>query len=161
MSSNKKQREVYVGNLTIGVVADVMLRELFNGALAHLVPDPIANPPVVNAQLDPSGRLQQPPPICQRLSPPPLLATGRQRAAPCISSNFQNSALKQVAGPLSIRALTGGQPQIAEGSVEPWSQVLPVRHAIWKSPKVPANPVCKQCGIQEHHACSACFCCLN
>ncbi|KAK9825489.1 hypothetical protein WJX74_001008 [Apatococcus lobatus] len=56
LSSNKKQREVYVGNLTIGVVADVMLRELFNGALAHLVPDPVANPPVVNAQLDPSGR---------------------------------------------------------------------------------------------------------
>ena len=55
LSSNKKQREVYVGNLTIGVVADVMLRELFNGALAHLVPDPVANPPVVNAQLDPSG----------------------------------------------------------------------------------------------------------
>eukprot|EP00884_Botryococcus_braunii_P021068 jgi/Botrbrau1/7645/Bobra.0159s0089.4 len=54
--STKKQREVYVGNLTIGVVTDVMLRELFNGALSHLVPDPITNPPVVNAQLDPSGR---------------------------------------------------------------------------------------------------------
>jgi splicing factor U2AF 65 kDa subunit len=53
--STKKQREVYVGNLTIGVVTDVMLRELFNGALSHLVPDPVANPPVVNAQLDPSG----------------------------------------------------------------------------------------------------------
>ncbi|KAK9824055.1 hypothetical protein WJX72_007388 [[Myrmecia] bisecta] len=54
--SNKKQREVYVGNLTIGVVNDLMLRELFNGALSHLVPDPVANPPVVSAQLDPSGR---------------------------------------------------------------------------------------------------------
>jgi splicing factor U2AF 65 kDa subunit len=53
--ANKKQREVYVGNLTIGVVTDVMLRELFNGALAHLVPDPISNPPVVTASLDPSG----------------------------------------------------------------------------------------------------------
>jgi splicing factor U2AF 65 kDa subunit len=53
--STKKQREVYVGNLTIGVVTDVMLRELFNGALSHLVPDPVTNPPVVNAQLDPSG----------------------------------------------------------------------------------------------------------
>ncbi len=34
--SNKKQREVYVGNLTIGVVTDIMLRDLFNSSLAHL-----------------------------------------------------------------------------------------------------------------------------
>ena len=32
-----------------------MLRDLFNGALAHLVQDPAANPPVVTAALDPSG----------------------------------------------------------------------------------------------------------
>ena len=44
-----------MGNLTIGVVTDNHLRELFNGALAHLVPDSVANPPVVSAQLDPSG----------------------------------------------------------------------------------------------------------
>ena len=56
--SNKKQREIYVGNLTIGVVTDTMLRDLFNGALAHLVPDPVANPPVINAALDPSGMQQ-------------------------------------------------------------------------------------------------------
>ena len=55
--SNKKQREIYVGNLTIGVVTDTMLRDLFNGALAHLVPDPVANPPVINAALDPSGKI--------------------------------------------------------------------------------------------------------
>jgi hypothetical protein len=48
MMSNKKQREVYVGNLTIGVVNDVMLRDLFNGALSHLVADPHVNPPVVS-----------------------------------------------------------------------------------------------------------------
>lgn len=54
--SNKKQREVYVGNLTIGVVNEQMLRELFNGALSTLVPDPNTNPPVVNCQLDPTGR---------------------------------------------------------------------------------------------------------
>ena len=53
--SGKKQREVYVGNLTIGAVTDNMLRELFNGALAHLVIDPVNNPAVVNASLDPSG----------------------------------------------------------------------------------------------------------
>ena len=51
----KKQREVYVGNLTIGSVNDVMLRELFNGALAHLMPDAATNPPVVNVAMDPSG----------------------------------------------------------------------------------------------------------
>ena len=55
MVTGRKQREVYVGNLTIGVVTDIMLKELFSGALAHLVPDPVGNPPVVNAQLDPSG----------------------------------------------------------------------------------------------------------
>ncbi len=54
-SGNKKQREIYVGNLTVGVVSAEMLRDLFNGALAHLVQDPAANPPVVTAALDPSG----------------------------------------------------------------------------------------------------------
>ncbi len=54
-ASGKKQREVYVGNLTIGAVTDVMLRELFNGALAHLMPDPQLNPPVINVGMDPSG----------------------------------------------------------------------------------------------------------
>lgn len=34
----------------------MMLRELFNGALSSLVPDPQTNPPVVNCQLDPTGR---------------------------------------------------------------------------------------------------------
>lgn len=48
-----------MGNLTIGVVTDVHLKELFNGALSHLVPDPLANPPVVSAQLDPSGTIQR------------------------------------------------------------------------------------------------------
>jgi hypothetical protein len=55
LTAQKKQREVYVGNLTIGVVTDNHLKELFNGALSHLVPDPHSNPPVVSAQLDPSG----------------------------------------------------------------------------------------------------------
>lgn len=37
MAANKKQREVYVGNLVIGSITDLMLRELFNAALAHFV----------------------------------------------------------------------------------------------------------------------------
>ncbi|GMH45146.1 hypothetical protein BSKO_13103 [Bryopsis sp. KO-2023] len=56
MIANKKQREVYVGNLTIGVVTADMLRELFNGALSSLVPDPVTNPPVVSVAMDASGR---------------------------------------------------------------------------------------------------------
>ena len=51
----KKQREVYVGNLAIGVVNEVTLREMFNAALAGLVPDPVTNPPVANVNIDPSG----------------------------------------------------------------------------------------------------------
>ena len=57
LTAQKKQREVYVGNLTIGVVTDVHLKELFNAALSHLVPDPAAAPPVLSAQLDPSGQI--------------------------------------------------------------------------------------------------------
>ena len=56
MAANKKQREVYVGNLAIGAVNDVMLRELFNAALAQFVPDPVTNPPVVSVTMDGSGR---------------------------------------------------------------------------------------------------------
>lgn len=40
MAANKKQREVYVGNLVIGGITDLMLRELFNAALAHFVAGP-------------------------------------------------------------------------------------------------------------------------
>ena len=64
----KKQREVYVGNLTIGSVNDVMLRELFNGALAHLMPDAATNPPVVNVAMDPSGA------FIHCACPPPCIA---------------------------------------------------------------------------------------
>ena len=64
MMSNKKQREVYVGNLTIGVVNDVMLRDLFNGALSHLVADPHINPPVVSTSMDPSGEASAVAPCC-------------------------------------------------------------------------------------------------
>lgn len=45
-----------MGNLNIGAVSDQMMRELFNGALSHLVPDPVTNPPVVSVRLDASGR---------------------------------------------------------------------------------------------------------
>eukprot|EP00892_Ulva_mutabilis_P012560 jgi/Ulvmu1/9677/UM055_0015.1 len=56
MAANKKQREVYVGNLVIGQISDLMLRELFNAALAHFVADPVTRPPVVSVTMDGSGR---------------------------------------------------------------------------------------------------------
>jgi hypothetical protein len=56
MAANKKQREVYVGNLAIGAVSELMLRELFNAALAHFVADPVTRPPVVSTTMDGSGR---------------------------------------------------------------------------------------------------------
>ncbi|KAK3234828.1 hypothetical protein CYMTET_54935 [Cymbomonas tetramitiformis] len=56
LSSGKKQREVYVGNLTVGLVQAQMLRELCNGALAPLCPDAATNPPVVNVSMDSEGK---------------------------------------------------------------------------------------------------------
>eukprot|EP00983_Pelagomonas_calceolata_P027707 870107-Pelagomonas_calceolata.AAC.3 len=34
---NKKQRELYIGNLAVGIVHGEMLRELFNAVLGHMV----------------------------------------------------------------------------------------------------------------------------
>lgn len=52
----RKSREVYAGNLSIGSVTSEMLAELFNAALAGMVPDPIREPPVVGVKMDVSGR---------------------------------------------------------------------------------------------------------
>jgi splicing factor U2AF 65 kDa subunit len=53
---DRKQREIYVGNLAIGLVDKKVLEELFNQALAHLVPDPVNAPPVYNINFDSQGR---------------------------------------------------------------------------------------------------------
>lgn len=55
-TAGKKQRELYVGNLTIGLVTSKLLQELFDGALHMLVPDPEHYPPTVIAQVDPMGK---------------------------------------------------------------------------------------------------------
>lgn len=47
-AGGKKTREVYVGNLAIGMVTDQMLREFFNTAMAGLSPDAATQPSVVN-----------------------------------------------------------------------------------------------------------------
>ncbi|GFR47985.1 hypothetical protein Agub_g9809 [Astrephomene gubernaculifera] len=52
---DRKSREIYVGNLAIGVVTADMLKELFNTILANQVPDPTNAPPVVNVNLDSSA----------------------------------------------------------------------------------------------------------
>ncbi|GLI61296.1 hypothetical protein VaNZ11_003650 [Volvox africanus] len=51
-TADRKAREIYVGNLAIGVVTSDMLKELFNTILANQVPDPANAPPVVNVNLD-------------------------------------------------------------------------------------------------------------
>lgn len=49
-NGGKKTRELYVGNLAIGMVSEQMLREFFNTALANLAPEAAASgqPMVVN-----------------------------------------------------------------------------------------------------------------
>eukprot|EP00959_Pyramimonas_sp_CCMP1952_P076656 1602034-Pyramimonas_sp.AAC.1 len=56
LAATKKQREIYVGNLTVGLVTTQMLRDLFNGALGAMDPESVVNPPVCNLALDPSGK---------------------------------------------------------------------------------------------------------
>jgi len=53
---DKKRREVYIGNLAIGQTTREVLTEFFNQALAHLLPDPLNIPPVVNINIDNQGR---------------------------------------------------------------------------------------------------------
>ena len=52
--ASRKQREVYVGNLAMGVVTEAMLAEVFDSALESLSPDD-ARPPVVGVQISPDG----------------------------------------------------------------------------------------------------------
>eukprot|EP00730_Choanoeca_flexa_P006362 TRINITY_DN12142_c0_g2_i18.p2 TRINITY_DN12142_c0_g2~~TRINITY_DN12142_c0_g2_i18.p2 ORF type:complete len:208 (+),score=25.22 TRINITY_DN12142_c0_g2_i18:2534-3157(+) len=56
LMGDKKQREVYVGNLAIGVVTEPVIRELFNAALEAFVPNPSNMPPVVSAHMSGEGR---------------------------------------------------------------------------------------------------------
>jgi splicing factor U2AF subunit len=51
----RKSREIYIGNLAIGTVTIEMLTELFNAALAGMVPDPVTNPPVLTVKMDTTG----------------------------------------------------------------------------------------------------------
>jgi len=57
-TQTKKQREVYVGNLTIGVVSVAMLTELFNGALLSILPESerANGAPVISINLDAEGK---------------------------------------------------------------------------------------------------------
>ena len=55
-ASNKKHRELYVGNLASGQVGPDLIRELFNSVLANMVPDPLNAPPVLEVKFDPTGR---------------------------------------------------------------------------------------------------------
>ena len=53
---DRKQREIYIGNLAIGLIGGDLLREFFDAVFAHWVPDAATNPPVTNVTMDPTGR---------------------------------------------------------------------------------------------------------
>lgn len=53
--ATRKQREIYVGNLAVGVVGPALLEQLFNGALGAMQPAGSAAP-VANCRMDPGGR---------------------------------------------------------------------------------------------------------
>jgi len=62
-SHERKRREIYVGNLAIGVVTSQVLTEVFNEALQYLLPEQAASAygtpwatPVVSCQMDSSGK---------------------------------------------------------------------------------------------------------
>jgi splicing factor U2AF subunit len=57
-TADRKAREIYVGNLSIGHVTAEMLKELFNTVLANQVQDVASNPPVVEVKMDGSGKSQ-------------------------------------------------------------------------------------------------------
>lgn len=55
-TDNKRQRELYVGNLTVGAVTAQMLKELFAVPLATIPGHDHSIPPVREARCDPSGK---------------------------------------------------------------------------------------------------------
>jgi len=55
-NGGKKTRELYVGNLAIGMVTDQMLREFFNTALAGLSPEAANGPTVINVWMASDGK---------------------------------------------------------------------------------------------------------
>ena len=56
-AQNKKQREVYVGNLTVGVVTQDVVRELFDTVMSQILPRAAeAGPPVINIVMDGSQK---------------------------------------------------------------------------------------------------------
>ena len=51
--AGKKARELYVGNLAIGLVTDQVIRDFFNTAMLGVVPEEANNPAVVNVWIAP------------------------------------------------------------------------------------------------------------
>lgn len=55
-ATDRRSREIYLGNLAPNVAASGALAEFFNAVFAHLTPDPIGAPPVVRVKSDGQGR---------------------------------------------------------------------------------------------------------
>jgi splicing factor U2AF subunit len=50
--ATKKAREIYVGNLAVGILTAELTREMFNKVLSPFCHDPVNFPPVVECKLD-------------------------------------------------------------------------------------------------------------
>ena len=57
--TSRKQREVYVGNLAVGIVTEAMLAEVFDSALESLSPDD-AGPPSSASRSHPTAPTPSP-----------------------------------------------------------------------------------------------------
>ncbi|KAG1672585.1 hypothetical protein FOA52_010686 [Chlamydomonas sp. UWO 241] len=50
--ATRRAREIYVGNLAVGILTPELTRELFNTVLAPFCHDPVAYPPVIECKVD-------------------------------------------------------------------------------------------------------------
>jgi type II secretory pathway pseudopilin PulG len=109
--ATRKQREIYIGNLAIGSVNADLLKELFNAALANLVPDPITNPPVHNVNMDPNGSGWRAPASAPRAAPRPAFSASHPPSPSLNATRRCAASLVPCSGPvwpLAMRAERGG-----------------------------------------------------
>lgn len=123
----RKSREIYIGNLAIGTVTIEMLTELFNAALAGMVPDPVTNPPVLTVKMDNTG-------VCGRLQ-----AQRQRQQAACADINMYASCLGPVGSLHGAGRGLWGQVQtpFEKHMWAQWSWVLSSRHIPADSARTP------------------------
>eukprot|EP01067_Filipodium_phascolosomae_P008370 Filipodium_phascolosomae@DN7095_c0_g1_i1.p1 len=139
--TNKKQREVYVGNLPIGMVTPQMLKELFTKPMTILPEfDPLLGPPVLNVDLGTEGRYA-------------FVEFQSEKLATAALNTFQNLqlygrqlSLGRPAGyvppggiPLAVNQLPGVNPMMlhTQPGVSPYMTMPPAPQA---QPPLPPQP---------------------